>query len=84
MSHTMRKMKVTVTIEARLIEQVDSLVRARRFPSRSQMVEQAIAEKIEGVAKRRLEQECAKLDPTEERSLADEGYAEDLKAWPAY
>ena len=32
----------------------------------------------------RLARECAKLDPIEERALAEEGISEDLRRWPDY
>ena len=80
----MTKLKVAVTLDAGLLDQVDTLVRERQFPSRSQAIESALAEKLERLSRRRLARECAKLDPTEERRLADHGLAEDVKSWPAY
>jgi metal-responsive CopG/Arc/MetJ family transcriptional regulator len=80
----MSKMKVAVTIEAELVDRVDALVREHRFPSRSQVIERALVEKIEGLERGRLARECAKLDADEERALADEGYSADTRAWPAY
>lgn len=82
--HTMSKMKVAVTLEASLLEQVDALVRQHLFSSRSGAIEAALAEKLERIAKTRLARECAKLDAEEERALAEEGLSEDAKAWPAY
>ena len=82
--HTMPKLKVAVTLDAGLLDQVDTLVRERRFPNRSQAIESALAEKLERLSRTRLARECAKLDPDEERRLADEGLAEDAKSWPAY
>lgn len=82
--HTMSKLKVAVTLDADLLDQVDTLVRERRFPNRSQAIESALAEKLERLSRARLARECAKLDPVEERRLADEGLAEDIKSWPAY
>jgi hypothetical protein len=32
----------------------------------------------------RFDEECAKLNPAEERALAEEGLAEDFAAWPEY
>lgn len=32
----------------------------------------------------RFDEECAKLDPAEERALAEEGLAVDLADWPEY
>ena len=82
--HTMSKMKVAVTLDAGLLDQVDTLVRERQFPNRSQAIESALAEKLMRLSRARLTRECAKLDPAEERRFADEGLAEDLKSWPAY
>ena len=31
-----------------------------------------------------FDEECGKLDPTEERALAEEGLAADLAGWPEY
>jgi Arc/MetJ-type ribon-helix-helix transcriptional regulator len=80
----MSKLKVAVTLDATLLGQVDTLVRERLFPNRSQAIETALAEKLERLSRVRLARECAKLDPSEERRFADEGLTEDLKSWPAY
>jgi Arc/MetJ-type ribon-helix-helix transcriptional regulator len=42
----MAKLKVAVTLDAGLLDQVDTLVRERRFPNRSQAIESALAEKL--------------------------------------
>ena len=78
----MPKTKVALTIDSGLLERVDGLVERRRFRNRSQAIEQAIAEKLERLARIRLATECAKLDPTEEQQMADEGLAGD--SWPEY
>ena len=52
---------------------MDSLVAHRRFRNRRQAIETALAEKLTRLARTRLAEECAKLDRTEERRLADEG-----------
>jgi Arc/MetJ-type ribon-helix-helix transcriptional regulator len=81
---TMPKTKVALTLDAGLIEQVDELVQSRRFRSRSQAVEAALADKLRRLARTRLATESAKLNASEEKRLADEGLAEDLAAWPEY
>ena len=81
---TMPKAKVAVTLDGKLIERVDRLVKAARFPNRSQAIEIALAEKLERLERGRLARECAKLDPKEERALADEGLSLDHDAWPEY
>ena len=80
----MRKTKVAVTLEAKLAQQLDELVAERRYPNRSQAIETAVAEKLARTKHTRLARECAKLDPREEKALAEEGLASDLTAWPEY
>ncbi len=72
------------SLDSELIEQVDELVERRRFRNRSQAIEAALADKLQRLARTRLARECAKLNPREEKQLADEGLAEDLAAWPEY
>ena len=81
---TMPKTKVAITVETNLLEWVDELVAKRRFLNRSQAVEAALAEKLERLARTRLARECAKLDPQEEKALAEEGLAGSLETWPEY
>jgi Arc/MetJ-type ribon-helix-helix transcriptional regulator len=80
----MAKTKVALTLDSRLIDQVDALVVRQRFRNRSQAVEAALAEKLSRLARTRLAEECAKLDPGEERRLADEGLAASRDSWPEY
>jgi len=80
----MAKLKVAVTLDSEILERVDMLVQGHQFPNRSRMIETALVEKLERIERARLARECAKLDPAEERALADEGISEDLGAWPAY
>jgi metal-responsive CopG/Arc/MetJ family transcriptional regulator len=80
--HTMPKTKVALTLDADLLNRVDDLVARRRFRNRSQAVEAALAEKLARLARTRLAEEAAKLDPEEERRLADEGLT--AHGWPEY
>ena len=78
----MPKAKIAVTIDAALLDQVDTLVSEQRFRNRSQAVESALAEKFSRLARTRLAAECDKLDPGLEQRLADEGLAGE--SWPEY
>lgn len=80
----MPKTKIAVTLEATLLDQVDELVRQRRFPNRSQAIEAAVAEQVVRFRRTRLAEACARLDPDEERALADEGLGSDMADWPEY
>jgi len=76
--------KITISIDQKLLDRLDTLVRSQIFPSRSQAVQSAVQEKITRLDKTRLAQECAKLDPVEEQALAEEGLAAEVAQWPPY
>ena len=78
----MPKAKVTLTLDATLLDRVDTLVSEKQYRNRSQAVEAALAEKLARLARTRLATECGKLDPAVEQRLADEGLAGDT--WPEY
>ena len=80
----MPKTKVALTLETELVSRVDELVARQRFRNRSQAIEAALAEKLQRIARTRLAAECARLDPKEERALAEEGLAGSLETWPEY
>jgi Arc/MetJ-type ribon-helix-helix transcriptional regulator len=80
----MPKTKVAVTVDSALLSRVDQLVASRRFANRSQAVEAALADAVARVARTRLARECAKVDPREERAMAEEGLAGSRDTWPEY
>lgn len=79
----MAKTKVALALDAALVRHVDELVAGSRFKNRSQAVESALAEKLARLARTRLAEECAKLDPQEEQQEADQAFGADV-AWPEY
>jgi Arc/MetJ-type ribon-helix-helix transcriptional regulator len=80
----MAKAKIAITLDADLLEELDALIAANQFPNRSQAIEIAVAEKLAHLARGRLARECAKLDPLEEKALAEEGLRLELSEWPEY
>lgn len=80
----MGRTKLGITLDGRTVARIDWLVKARVFRNRSRAIEQAVEEKLERLERTRLAQESAKLDPTEEKALAEEGLAEEASAWPTY
>jgi metal-responsive CopG/Arc/MetJ family transcriptional regulator len=76
--------KVAISIEPRLLRRLDRLVEHRIFQSRSQAIQNAIAEKLERLDRVRLARECAKLSPPEEQEMADQGLVKDATEWPEY
>ena len=80
----MAKCKVAISLDESTLTRLDRLVRKKVFPNRSRAIEEAVKEKLARLEKSRLAQECAKLDPTFEKALAEEGLSEDLAEWPEY
>lgn len=76
--------KVAISIEEDLPREVDELVRKRMFQNRSKAIQSAVAEKLLKINQIRLAMECAKLDPKEERDLAEEGMSVEMEKWPEY
>jgi Arc/MetJ-type ribon-helix-helix transcriptional regulator len=76
--------KIAITIDERMLKKIDLLVKSRYFPNRSKAIQQAVSEKLMRLEKSRLAQECAKLDPNFEQSLAEEGFSAELEEWPEY
>ncbi len=80
----MAKAKLAITLDDRILSEVDHLVKRRLFPNRSRVIEEAVAEKLARLNRNRLARECAKLDPGFEKSMAEEGMERELSEWPEY
>jgi Arc/MetJ-type ribon-helix-helix transcriptional regulator len=80
----MARLKIAITLDADSLSELDRLVTERRFPNRSQAIQEAVDEKLARLSRSRLAVECARLDPGFERSLADEGMSGDSASWPEY
>jgi metal-responsive CopG/Arc/MetJ family transcriptional regulator len=76
--------KVAITIEEQLLKRIDRLVAQRKFPNRSQAIQEAVRDKLDRLERGRLARECAKLNRSIEQRMADEGLAEDLEGWPEF
>jgi metal-responsive CopG/Arc/MetJ family transcriptional regulator len=76
--------KIAITIEEKLLQRVDRLVKSKVFPNRSKAFQQAVEDKVARLDRSRLARECAKLDPTYEKSLAEEGLSGEIDEWPKY
>ena len=76
--------KVAITIDGETLKRLDRLVKENVFPNRSKAIQEAVQDKIKRFEKSRLARECAKLDPTYEQALANEGISEDVNEWPEY
>lgn len=75
--------KVAITIDEKTLVRLDRMVAARKFPSRSRAIQDAVEEKLNRMEKYRLARECDKLDVDFERAMAEEGMME-IAEWPEY
>jgi len=83
--HTiMPKTKVALTLDAELLERVDELVAKQKFRNRSQAIEAALADKLRRLARTRLARESAKLNPADEKRVAEDSLVDALDSWPEY
>jgi metal-responsive CopG/Arc/MetJ family transcriptional regulator len=80
----MPRSKVAISLDKAILARLDRLVRAAIFANRSQAIEEAVQEKLNRMEQNRLAVECAKLDPTFEKAMAEEGISEELSEWPDY
>ena len=76
--------KVAISIDSALLAEIDGLVARHVFTSRSQAIQTAAREKLARLKRRRLAEECAKLDPAYEKRMAEEGMSQELALWPEY
>jgi metal-responsive CopG/Arc/MetJ family transcriptional regulator len=76
--------KIAITIDDTILKRLDGLVKSNVFPNRSKAIQEAVEDKLSRLDKSRLAQECAKLDPAFEQTLAEEGFSSELEQWPEY
>lgn len=80
----MAKAKVAITLDEAALRRIDRLVRAGMYPNRSQAIQDAVNERLVKLNRSRLAREILKLDPAEEKAMAEEGLARDASEWPEY
>ena len=76
--------KIAITMDDKLLKEVDLLVKEKIYPNRSKIFQEAIKEKLNKISKNRLAIECSKLDNDFEQALAEEGFSKEIESWPKY
>ena len=76
--------KIAITIDDKLLKQLDLMVESKVFLNRSKAIQEAVADKLKRLERTRLAQECAKLDPDYEQNMAEEGLSMEIDQWPEY
>jgi Arc/MetJ-type ribon-helix-helix transcriptional regulator len=74
--------KIAVTLDQKTVADLDRWVKQGRYPNRSRALQSAVDLLSEREKRSRLARELAKLDPREEKRLAEEGLGD--RAWPEY
>ena len=69
--------KIGITIDEKLLAEVDALVTAGVYPNRSKAISSALEEKRDFLRQQRFAIECNKLNPQKEREFAEWGQFED-------
>ena len=73
--------KIAITIDHRLLRDVDLWVSEGKYPNRSQAIQAAVKEKHDRWRKTRLAEACAKIDPKEAQAEADSFYDGEILPW---
>jgi len=76
--------KIAITMDKELLREIDHAVKTGQFRSRSRAIQDAVKEKLEQHKRGRLLAEAKKLDPNEEKALAEEGVTGEEAEWPEY
>jgi len=74
--------KIAVTLEQKSVAGIDRWVREGKYPNRSRALQSALDILIAREKRTRLARELARLDPKEEKRLAEEGLGD--ASWPGY
>ena len=74
--------KIAVTLDERTVADLDRWVREGKYANRSRALQSAVNLLSEREKRTRLARELAKIDPDEEKRLAEEGLGDGT--WPEY
>lgn len=76
--------KIAITISEPTLLKLDRLVKERKFPNRSRVIQEALEEKLSKLEQTRLAEALQHIDPVTERIEAEEGMQHEVASWPTY
>lgn len=79
----MSSAKIAISLDSDSLRQLDRLVEDGIFPSRSKLIQDAVAEKLQRLRRVRLATECGKLQKEVEQAAAEEIFSGEAE-WPEY
>ncbi|HTP30630.1 MAG TPA: ribbon-helix-helix domain-containing protein [Candidatus Acidoferrales bacterium] len=74
--------KIAVTLDQRTVADLDRWVREGKYPNRSRALQSAVNLLSEREKRTRLVRELSKIDPHEEKQLAEQGLGD--RSWAEY
>jgi Arc/MetJ-type ribon-helix-helix transcriptional regulator len=74
--------KIAVSLDQSTVADLDGWVREGKYPNRSRALQSAVNLLSEREKRTRLGRELARIDPNEEKRLAEQGLGDD--GWPEY
>ncbi len=77
----MGKTKIAITMDSGTVRMVDELVADKVYPSRSRVIQEAVADALARLSRSRLAEQCALLDREEEQTMAEEFSSGELELW---
>lgn len=77
----MATVKIAITIDSEAALKLDELVASKAYPSRSRVIQEAVADKLARISRSRLAEQCALLDTEEERKMAEEFSPGEIELW---
>jgi len=73
--------KIAISLDAEDARRLDELVASKAYPSRSKVIQEALADKLARVSRSRLAEQCALLDTREEQQMAEEFSPAEIELW---
>jgi len=73
--------KIAITVDKGMVQELDRLVRQGIFGNRSKAIQEAVRDRLDKIRTNRLASEVLKLDPEEERRMAEESFKGEEKLW---
>ena len=74
--------KIAVTLDQKTVADLDRWVREGRYSNRSRALQSAVDLLVERQKRSQLTRELGRLDPAEEKQMAEEGFGD--RSWPEY
>ena len=76
--------KIAITLKEGLLRKIDRWVSEGLYPSRSRVIQETLEKRMANWRRKRLIEEVSKLNPKEERTIAEEGISAGNEVWDEY